>query len=1317
MGLLANLTLRRKLLVALAPLALMVTLAVLYGTIEINRIDKWYSQLISNEIKATYSINAARSLSMRYGLDLSHLIVETDPDRMQVIAGELDKCESQFNAHVSEAARLFPAFAEQINALSVMFERAIIDSRPVRAAALDSNPRRAADLMLGGVYNELQQSRDLAIKLSDEMERAVNQRSDELTARTHHTILIVWLVIFFGILGSFAFASYLLNVNVVHELWAVRDSIQGLVAGDLERAIPFLTRPNEIGEIGRSLQTLRGAAKEREIHSWIKAEVAATGVQLQSAQDFASFASVLLSRISESITLLYGSLYLADESCTRVSRVGAFALDGGPAGSVSFMFGQGQVGQCALERRMLNISPDKGAKLHVSTGMGTLAPAQILFVPILNSGILIGVLELACVSSLSERQQALLDALLPSIAMNAEILSANMKTRQLLEQTKLQAETIAAAEERSRLILSSVGEGICGLGTDGTVAFVNPSGAEMLGYAPEELVGQSLHTRIHYARSDGSALPTTECGLYLTAHDGVPRAVSDEVFWRKDGSSIPVEYTATPIHKGEAVVGSVVSFRDITEQLRAEAEILRAKEVAEKATHVKSEFLANMSHEIRTPMNAIIGMSHLALKTELDPRQKSYLRKIQQSSQHLLGIINDILDFSKIEAGKLSVENIEFDLEKVLENVSNLISEKASSKGLELIFDIDTGVSTHPKGDPLRLGQILTNFCSNSVKFTESGEIVVKVCVEDEDESGQLVRFSVSDTGIGLTEEQVGRLFQAFEQADASTTRQHGGTGLGLAISKKLANLMGGDVGVHSELGKGSTFWFTAYLGKGQDIARPGPHPDLRGRRILIIDDNAQAREVLASMLLSMNFVVHEAPSGLEGVELVRQAIERNEPYDMALVDWQMPGIDGIETGKRIKALPHADRHPHLVMVTAYGREEVLRQAEQVCFANVLIKPVTPSMLFDSIVQSLGTNQADSREGLAPSSKVDLSPIRGARVLLVEDNELNREVAVGLLEDAHLSIDQAGNGATAIEMINKRDYDMVLMDMQMPVMDGLSAIKAIRSNPRFTALPVVAMTANAMDRDRDLCLAAGMNDHLAKPIDPDRLFHALLHWIPPRRAATASAAASFPSPRPAIVSSALVIPGIDVATALRRTGDNQQRFESLLLRFADSQSLAVSEIRSALAVHDSPTAQRLAHSLKGAAANLGATTLAELAAKAEAAIDSNRPVAPALDALSDCLDATIAAIRAALPSEPAPAATTDSADSSTVAQPLAELKKLLEADDGNASDFILQIRPQLSKVLTALEVEALLTHVGNFAYTDALKSLSSIAQRLSLKLE
>jgi two-component system sensor histidine kinase/response regulator len=409
-------------------------------------------------------------------------------------------------------------------------------------------------------------------------------------------------------------------------------------------------------------------------------------------------------------------------------------------------------------------------------------------------------------------------------------------------------------------------------------------------------------------------------------------------------------------------------------------------------------------------------------------------------------------------------------------------------------------------------------------------------------------------------------------------------------------------------------------------------------------------------------------------------------------------------------------------MVTAYGREEVLKQAEQSSFENVLIKPVTPSMLFDSVVQALSTDRDLRREAFSTTTTaVDLAPIRGARVLLVEDNELNREVALGLLEDAQLSLDTAENGAIAVQKISHHEYNLVLMDMQMPVMDGVAATKAIRSNPRFEFLPIIAMTANAMDRDRQMCLEAGMNDHLAKPIDPDKLFDALLRWITPRaRSATAAQSAIPPGSLPSTVavSDSLVISGIDTATALKRTGGNLKRYESLLHRFADSQATVVSDIRAALLAKDTPIAQRLAHSLKGAAANLGVSALAEVAAKVESAIDSNQDIPLALETLSHSLNTSLAAIRSALPKESSPnTSAVATSDPSIVAQPLSHLKKLLENDDGDAADFILDARSNLCKVLTAAELDTLIGHVGNFAYSDALQSLSTIATRLSITLE
>jgi two-component system sensor histidine kinase/response regulator len=638
-----------------------------------------------------------------------------------------------------------------------------------------------------------------------------------------------------------------------------------------------------------------------------------------------------------------------------------------------------------------------------------------------------------------------------------------------------------------------------------------------------------------------------------------------------------------------------------------------ALDKAEAATTAKSEFIANMSHEIRTPMNSIIGMAYLVLKTELTPRQHDYLKKIQQSSQHLLNIINDILDFSKIEAGKLTLEAADFELDRVLDNIANLIAEKAALKGLELIFDIDHAVPKQLNGDSLRLSQILINYANNAVKFTEQGEIIIRVHLLAETDTEVSLYFGVRDTGIGLTDEQKQQLFQSFQQADSSISRKYGGTGLGLVIAKQLTQLMHGEVGVDSEPNQGSTFWFTVRLSKAQSQIQPLiPDASMRYRRILVVDDNEMARNTLEDMLHNMTFEVAQAAAGIKALELIQQAQAEGKPYEIVFLDWQMPGMNGIEVAQAIAQLP-LKRYPHLVIVTAYGREDVIKEAEKIGLEGVLIKPVTASILFDTTLRLLGHDSKTLERSFAPNFTNVLSNIRGARILLVEDNQLNQEVALGLLEEGQFIIEIAANGLEAVNKVLNAElpYHIVLMDMQMPVMDGITATREIRQQLSAEALPIIAMTANAMLSDKLKCLEVGMNAHIAKPIDPKELFQVLCQWIP------IQALSVLPSLKPNLTTIPIVatldslpkIDGLAIELGLQRVLGKRAIYLSMLQKFVDSQKNMPTDIRLALSQQDWETAERWAHNSKSSAANIGAMSLQTLAAAVESAI--RRAVEPA----------------------------------------------------------------------------------------------------------
>ena len=864
---------------------------------------------------------------------------------------------------------------------------------------------------------------------------------------------------------------------------------------------------------------------------------------------------------------------------------------------------------------------------------------------------------------------------------------------------------------------------------------VNDATVRDYGYSRQELLGESVSMIVpKEIYEQGSR-------LFKRCLDG---KIVRDVEWqrkKKDGTIVSILLTFALLHNDDGKpIGVAAITKDITKLKQAEqelndykdhlealvvertADLARATQIAQEATRAKSEFLANMSHEIRTPLNAVIGFAYLALQTQLDDLQSDYIKKIQNSSKALLGVINDILDFSKIEAGKLSMETIEFSLDEVLDNVTTLVGVKAQQKGLEVVFNIGPALPWLFLGDPLRLGQILINLTNNAVKFTENGEIVLGCSLIRESKDDVELKFFVQDTGIGMTDEQQAKLFRAFSQADTSTTREYGGTGLGLVISKSLVEMMNGRIWVESESGRGTTFFFTVCLEKAGKTPACSLESDseLYQSKVLVVDDNYISRTVLATMLESMSFRVTQADGAMAGLAEL-EAVEKDDPFKLVLMDWQMPGMDGLHASRKIRETMKMNV-PRVIMVSAYAREELMQNTAAMGLDGYLVKPVSPSLLFNTIMAALGV-KTGSRKGMHQKDITfqGIQAIRGTRLLVAEDNEINQQVAKGILENSGFIVDIAGNGRLAVEAVQKKAYDAVLMDIHMPEMDGYAASRAIRENDAFKDLPIIAATANAMAGDREKALAAGMNDHVAKPINVRELLNVLHKWVKktPKGLSTEQerTADRENMPENKAYDQFKDLEGIDARQGLERLAGDAGLYMALLKKFAVNQAQTDIKLEQALGENDLETARRLAHTIKGVAGNISAQPLFETASDLDAALKSAdiQTAKSILPVFSGHLQQVIQAVsQLEKNKDPETGSRDNPADTQSIQPLLHELAALLNEDDTAASDLVRQLTNSVGEGREMLDQMS--RQISGYEFDQAKQTLEELCRTLKIDL-
>lgn len=845
-----------------------------------------------------------------------------------------------------------------------------------------------------------------------------------------------------------------------------------------------------------------------------------------------------------------------------------------------------------------------------------------------------------------------------------------------LEELKRRENALAVNQRKLRGLFELSPLGIALTDESGKLVEFNQAYRNLTGYTDAELM------EMDYWRLTPSEYLPQEQRILATLEQTGRYGPYDKHYVRKDGSRVPVRLNGVTLRiEDKPYIWSIVE--DTTDQRLAEATMVNAIVAAEAASQAKSDFLANMSHEIRTPMNAILGMLQLLQKTSLDAKQRDYTQKTETAATTLLTLLNDILDFSKIEAGRLTLEMHEFDLDKLLREIAVIVSANIGGKDIEVVFDIDPGIPSWLVGDSLRLQQVLINLAGNAVKFTEVGEVRLQARLVRRTGGSVGVHFEVQDTGIGIAEGKLATIFEGFSQAEASTTRRFGGSGLGLAISRRLVEMMGGELHVESQLGIGSRFYFNVDV---QTTERPAAvsadvMSQLRELKVLVVDDNASARTILSDIATSLGWHCDAVANGAEALRRVGGKGDQAMVYDVILMDWSMPGMDGWEAGRRIRDMCQPDQCPLIVMVTMHEREAVAEQmsSASVAMDGFLVKPVTSSMLLDAVADALASRKPvlpalheAGRPGEEPR------PLIGVSILVVEDNATNQQVAKELLEFEGAVVDVASSGIEALTMLDEgiHLYDVVLMDIQMPGMDGFTATRHIRATAGMETLPIIAMTANVLETDRLACLEAGMNDHLGKPFNIDVLVNTILHWTNKRGGGAGESAPAAPQRHP---TSGWVDADLDYAGSLARFGGREAPYHAALKSFERSAKEAIVGLEVALENNDAKEAAMTLHTLKGAAATIGANRLSAMAGSYEREASAGSILtgeSTVVSHLTELIERVASAIRQVLK---APEVNPESVvDLPLDRDALTELAKLLAASNMSAVDHYEGMRGQLA---------------------------------------